>query len=288
MMTGGPGMVLDGQHQAPPRPATPVGRGDGHLIEVESVVDDPDEGEPDHAVVVDRHQEAPSPLGASEHDDLRQGPLGDQRHPQLVEELTCLHLHLREGAHLVRARPDGWSARASSCHPITAARSSCSGQGETACGAAYACERGAMTSFVAHTTVDCHHAYELSEWWKQVLGYVDVEGDPNEPGHEECMVVDPGTGHAILFIEVPDAELPAKRVHFDLRPRTGTRDEEIERVRALGAVQLDDQRGRARARHRVGGLRRPGGQPVLRAALAGRDRRGRGHGHLRDQKTLVS
>lgn len=99
-----------------------------------------------------------------------------------------------------------------------------------------------MTSFVAHTTVDCHHAYELSEWWKQVLGYVDVEGDPNEPGHEECMVVDPGTGHAILFIEVPDAELPAKRVHFDVRPRTGTRDEEVERVRALGAVQLDDQR----------------------------------------------
>jgi hypothetical protein len=99
-----------------------------------------------------------------------------------------------------------------------------------------------MTSFVAHTTVDCHHAYELSEWWKQVLGYVDVEGDPNEPGHEECMVVDPGTGHAILFIEVPDAELPAKRVHFDVRPRTGTRDEEVERVRALGAVQLHDRR----------------------------------------------
>ncbi len=99
-----------------------------------------------------------------------------------------------------------------------------------------------MTSFVAHTTVDCHHAYELSEWWKQVLGYVDVEGDPNEPGHEECMVVDPGTGHAILFIEVPDAELPAKRIHFDVRPRAGTRDEEVERVRALGAVQLDDQR----------------------------------------------
>lgn len=99
-----------------------------------------------------------------------------------------------------------------------------------------------MTSFVAHTTVDCHHAYELSEWWKQVLGYVDVEGDPNEPGHEECMVVDPGTGHAILFIQVPDAELPAKRIHFDVRPRAGTRDEEVERVRALGAVQLDDQR----------------------------------------------
>lgn len=100
-----------------------------------------------------------------------------------------------------------------------------------------------MTSFVAHTTVDCHHAYELAEWWKQLLGYVDVEGDPNEPGHEECMILDPGTGHSILFIEVPDVELPAKRIHFDLRPREGTRDEEVERVLALGATQVGDQRG---------------------------------------------
>ena len=100
-----------------------------------------------------------------------------------------------------------------------------------------------MTSFVAHTTVDCHDAYELSEWWKQLLGYVDVEGDPNEPGHEECMVLDPATGHSILFIEVPDAELPAKRIHFDLRPREGTRDDEVERVLGLGATQVDDQRG---------------------------------------------
>ena len=100
-----------------------------------------------------------------------------------------------------------------------------------------------MTSLVAHTTVDCHNAYDLSEWWKQLLGYVDVDGDPNEPGHEECMILDPDTGHAILFIEVPDAELPAKRIHLDLRPRSGTRDAEVERVRGLGAVEVDDQRG---------------------------------------------
>ena len=99
-----------------------------------------------------------------------------------------------------------------------------------------------MTSFVSHTTVDCRDAYTLSEWWKALLGYVDVEGDPNEPGHEECMVLDPDTGHSILFIEVPDADLPAKRIHFDLRPREGSRDEEIERVRGLGAVEVDDQR----------------------------------------------
>lgn len=42
-----------------------------------------------------------------------------------------------------------------------------------------------MTSFISDTTVDCANAYELSEWWKPVLGYVDIDGDPNLPGHEE-------------------------------------------------------------------------------------------------------
>ncbi len=100
-----------------------------------------------------------------------------------------------------------------------------------------------MTSFVSHTTVDCHDAYALSEWWKTLLGYVDVEGDPNEPGHEECMILDPDNGHGILFIEVPDEDLPPKRIHFDLRPRSGSRDDEVERVRGLGAVEVSDQRG---------------------------------------------
>jgi hypothetical protein len=100
-----------------------------------------------------------------------------------------------------------------------------------------------MTSFVSHTTVDCANAYELSEWWKRLLGYVDVDGDPNLPGHEECMIRDPESGHHILFIEVPDARSVKNRLHFDLRPRSGTRDEEVETVRALGATEVADHRG---------------------------------------------
>jgi catechol 2,3-dioxygenase-like lactoylglutathione lyase family enzyme len=99
-----------------------------------------------------------------------------------------------------------------------------------------------MTSFISHTSVDCANAYELSEWWKQVLGYVDVDGDPNEPGHEECMILSPDTGHQVLFIEVPDAKRVKNRIHFDLRPSSGTRDEEVARVLALGATEVDDQR----------------------------------------------
>jgi catechol 2,3-dioxygenase-like lactoylglutathione lyase family enzyme len=99
-----------------------------------------------------------------------------------------------------------------------------------------------MTSFISHTSVDCANAYELSEWWKQVIGYADVEGDPNEPGHPECAIVAPDGGHTLLFIEVPDAKQVKNRIHFDLRPSSGTRDEEVARVLALGATEVDDQR----------------------------------------------
>lgn len=100
-----------------------------------------------------------------------------------------------------------------------------------------------MTSYISHTTVDCANAYDLSEWWKPVLGYTDIPGDPNLPGHEECMIIDPDTGHQVLFIEVPERKTGKNRVHFDLRPRTGTRDEEIERLLEYGAVQVADHRG---------------------------------------------
>ena len=100
-----------------------------------------------------------------------------------------------------------------------------------------------MTSFVAHTTVDCRDAYGLSEWWKQVLGYVDLDDDPNRPGHEECMIRDPATGHRLLFIEVPESKATKNRLHLDLRPRAGSRDEEVARVVALGATEVADRRG---------------------------------------------
>jgi hypothetical protein len=100
-----------------------------------------------------------------------------------------------------------------------------------------------MTSYISHTSIDCHDAYALSEWWKPVLGYVDIDGDPNLPGHEECMIRDPETGHRVLFIEVPDEKVAKNRLHFDLRPRQGTRDEELARLLDHGAVEVLDTRG---------------------------------------------
>lgn len=99
-----------------------------------------------------------------------------------------------------------------------------------------------MVSAVFHTSIDCRDAYTLSEWWKQVLGYVNVADDPNEPGHEECMIVAPDGSHHVLFIEVPEAKAVKNRIHFDLRPTDRTRDEEVVRLRGIGALELADRR----------------------------------------------
>ncbi len=103
--------------------------------------------------------------------------------------------------------------------------------------------RRGVTSFVSHTTIDCRDAYALSEFWKQVLGYVDVPGDPNRPGHPECMVLDPDSGHRLLFLEVPDRKDVKNRLHLDLRPREGSRDDEVVRLLRIGARRLADRRG---------------------------------------------
>ena len=100
-----------------------------------------------------------------------------------------------------------------------------------------------MSCFVSHTTIDCGDAWALSQWWKKVLDYVDVDGDPNLPGHEECMIRDAATGHRLLFIEVPEPKAAKNRLHLDLRPREGGRDDEVARLRELGAVEVADLRG---------------------------------------------
>ncbi len=99
-----------------------------------------------------------------------------------------------------------------------------------------------MTSFVSHTSVDCTDAYALSRWWQAVLDYVEDPDDPNEPGHEECLIRSRDGHHHLLFIQVSDAKRVKNRVHLDLRPREGSRDDELARLLALGATAVDDRR----------------------------------------------
>ena len=99
-----------------------------------------------------------------------------------------------------------------------------------------------MTAFISHTTVDCTDAYGLSRWWQAVLDYVEDPDDPNEPGHEECLIASRDGRHRLLFIEVPEPKQAKNRVHFDLRPADGPRDAELARLIEHGATTVDDRR----------------------------------------------
>lgn len=95
----------------------------------------------------------------------------------------------------------------------------------------------------SHTSIDCHDAFALSQWWRRILDYAMDPEDPNLPGDEECEIHDPETGHTLLFLEVPDEELPAKRIHLDVRPRERTQEQEIVWLEQQGAVAVADYRG---------------------------------------------
>jgi hypothetical protein len=71
---------------------------------------------------------------------------------------------------------------------------------------------------------------------------VEDADDPNLPGHEECMIMSRDRVHKILFIEVPDAKQGKNRIHFDLRPAEGNRNDELARLVDHGAKPVDDLR----------------------------------------------
>jgi catechol 2,3-dioxygenase-like lactoylglutathione lyase family enzyme len=99
-----------------------------------------------------------------------------------------------------------------------------------------------MTSRISHTSFDALDAYAQSVFWSQVLGFAEDPDDPNLPGHQECAIYSADGREVLLFITVPDGKQLKNRVHLDLRPVDGSREEEAERVIALGATQVADHR----------------------------------------------
>jgi Glyoxalase-like domain len=100
-----------------------------------------------------------------------------------------------------------------------------------------------MASSIRHITVDCQNPYALARFWAAVTGYADNPDDRNFPDDAEAMLMAPEGHPNLLFIRVPgDAKVTKNRVHFDLAPAEGTRDEEVARLTELGASQISDHR----------------------------------------------
>ncbi|GGY52231.1 VOC family protein [Streptomyces omiyaensis] len=95
-----------------------------------------------------------------------------------------------------------------------------------------------MSSLVRHVTIDCADAYALARFWAEVL---DAKvSDDDRPGDPEALVESGGAG--LLFIRVPEPKTVKNRVHLDVQPQDRTRDEEVERLLALGATLVGDHR----------------------------------------------
>ncbi|MFF3318929.1 VOC family protein [Streptomyces sp. NPDC003035] len=95
-----------------------------------------------------------------------------------------------------------------------------------------------MASLVRHVTIDCSDPYTLATFWASVL---DAKvSDEDRPGDDEALVETPGAG--LLFVQVPEGKSVKNRVHLDVQPQDRTRDEEVERLLALGATLVGDHR----------------------------------------------
>ena len=92
---------------------------------------------------------------------------------------------------------------------------------------------------VRHITIDCHDPHALARFWIEVTGYLPDE----EPDDDEVLItarVPDAPG--LLFIRVDDAKAVKNRVHLDIEPPAGTRDETVERLLAAGASIYEDHR----------------------------------------------
>ena len=82
-------------------------------------------------------------------------------------------------------------------------------------------------------TFDCASPVAVAAFWAAAFGY---ELDPTSDDEEGAYIADPsGRTPGIFFQQVPEPKTAKNRVHLDVRP-TGTMQEEVDRLLALGAT----------------------------------------------------
>ncbi len=105
-----------------------------------------------------------------------------------------------------------------------------------------------MTSRFTELTIDCHDPEGLADFWCAALGYTRIETTADEveiAAYEPTVEgVRAAAGPAtLLFIRVPDDKQCKNRLHLDISPIDASRDEEVDRLIALGAKHVDIGQG---------------------------------------------
>lgn len=96
-----------------------------------------------------------------------------------------------------------------------------------------------MPSIVRNIGINCADPYQLATFWSRLVDQPIYH--ENEPGDDEVVINLP-TGQTLFFQRVPEAKPAGRnRLHICLQP-DGPRDDEVQRVLALGAVMVEDHR----------------------------------------------
>lgn len=99
-----------------------------------------------------------------------------------------------------------------------------------------------MAVRIKSITLDCADPYRQAQFWRQLTGFSEDPDNGNAPDDPEALLVSPDGSLALLFIAVPEPKHVKNRVHLDLVPLTGRRDEEVGRLLRTGARMVADQR----------------------------------------------
>jgi predicted enzyme related to lactoylglutathione lyase len=86
-----------------------------------------------------------------------------------------------------------------------------------------------------HIVVDTHDLPALARFWTQALGWKVL----SERDREIVIGPDDSAPVGMCFMPVTDAKTVKNRVHLDLTSSAEDREEEIERLVALGARRVD-------------------------------------------------
>ena len=96
-----------------------------------------------------------------------------------------------------------------------------------------------MALRIHNITFDCTDARALASFWSRLTGWhVYYDDDP------EVAVAPsfPSLSTQLLFIPVPEGKTVKNRVHLDLMPDEGTRDEAVAAAIEAGATLIADHR----------------------------------------------
>jgi hypothetical protein len=107
-----------------------------------------------------------------------------------------------------------------------------------------------MTSRFSEIIIDCHNPRTLAEFWCGVLGYRVIDQDEGDGAVEIASWAPEAEAirrapvpPTLVFILVPESKAVKNRLHIDVSPIDCSRDEEVERLIALGAQRVDIGQG---------------------------------------------